>query len=205
MRTIVAEAYARRLNVQCSLVVEMSVFPSSKFQLSKILSAGFVEMAGPLENRDWKALNRVTSHHGNERKGAVYTAHPPGYLTSRLTLDDLAFSPYSCMLAHMKTTLELPDALLQKAKGIALRRQTTLRALITHALEREVEHSEIPAASCFAVDEDGIPHLPSRGMSVSSQTVHRLLEEESIPYSLSAEQRRFFSSEAVAAKTSVVR
>ena len=80
----------------------------------------------------------------------------------------------------MKTTLELPDALLRKAKGVALRRQTTLKALITHALEREVGYDGVPAASVFAVDADGIPHLPARGVMVSSQTVHRLLEEEDL-------------------------
>lgn len=84
------------------------------------------------------------------------------------------------MLTHMKTTLELPDALLHKAKGIALQRRTTLKALITHALEREIGFSDVPADSIFAVDADGIPHLPSRGVTVSSQTVHRLLEEEDI-------------------------
>ena len=82
------------------------------------------------------------------------------------------------MMTHMKTTLELPDALLRKAKGVALQRRTTLKSLITHALEREVEHSDVSAPCIFAVDADGLPHLPSRGVSVSSQTVHRLLEEE---------------------------
>ena len=80
----------------------------------------------------------------------------------------------------MKTTLELPDALLLKAKGIALRRRTTLKALVTHALEREVGYSDVPTASVFVMDKEGIPHLPSRGVSVSSQIVHRLLEEEDI-------------------------
>ena len=38
----------------------------------------------------------------------------------------------------MKTTIELPDALLQAAKAMAVRRGTTLKAIITHALKREV-------------------------------------------------------------------
>ena len=80
----------------------------------------------------------------------------------------------------MKTTLELPDALLRKAKGVALRRRTTLKSLITHALEREVEFADAPASAIFAMDADGLPHLPARGVSVTSQTVHRLLEEEDI-------------------------
>ena len=92
----------------------------------------------------------------------------------------LANCPYCCMMPHMKTTLELPDALLRKAKGVALRRRTTLKALVTHALEREVAYANAPATCAFAVDAEGIPHLPSRGVSVSSETVHRLLEEEDI-------------------------
>ena len=57
-------------------------------------------------------------------------------------------------------------------------RRTTLKALITHALEREVGHANAPSPAFFSVDADGIPYLPSRGVSVSSHTVHRLLEED---------------------------
>lgn len=38
----------------------------------------------------------------------------------------------------MKTTLELDDGLLVEAKAIAARRRTTLRALVEHALRREI-------------------------------------------------------------------
>jgi Bacterial antitoxin of type II TA system, VapB len=38
----------------------------------------------------------------------------------------------------MKTTIELSDALFQRAKRVALERGTTLRALIEEALERVV-------------------------------------------------------------------
>lgn len=84
------------------------------------------------------------------------------------------FEPISLYPTLVKTTLELPDALLQKAKGAALQRRITLKALITHALEREIGYSDTPKPPFFAVDADGIPHLPSRGVSVSSQTVHEL-------------------------------
>ena len=38
----------------------------------------------------------------------------------------------------MKTTLDLPDALMLEAKTVATRRRTTLRAIIEHALRREL-------------------------------------------------------------------
>ena len=38
----------------------------------------------------------------------------------------------------MKTTLELPDALFLEAKAAAVRRRTTFRAIVEHALRREL-------------------------------------------------------------------
>lgn len=76
----------------------------------------------------------------------------------------------------MKTTVELPDGLLRAAKAMAASRGTTLKAIITHALEREV-HDGDPPQGVFEVDEDGLPHLPSRGARVTSELVVRLDEE----------------------------
>ena len=41
----------------------------------------------------------------------------------------------------MKTTLELDDALLREAKAVAAKRRTTLRAIVEHALRRELAPS----------------------------------------------------------------
>ena len=38
----------------------------------------------------------------------------------------------------MKTTLELDDALLTEAKAVAVKRRTTLKAIVEHALRREL-------------------------------------------------------------------
>jgi len=38
----------------------------------------------------------------------------------------------------MKTTLEIDDALLMEAKLVAAKRRTTLRAIVEHALRREL-------------------------------------------------------------------
>jgi len=78
-----------------------------------------------------------------------------------------------------KTTIELPDVLFQRAKAAALRRRTTLKALLTHALEREVYCIDNNVSQAvFEVDEDGLPHLPSRGVAVTNELVNRLLDEE---------------------------
>jgi len=45
----------------------------------------------------------------------------------------------------MKTTLELPDDLLIEAKTVALQRRTTLKALIEHALRRELSPASAEA------------------------------------------------------------
>ncbi|TAE91368.1 MAG: hypothetical protein EAZ81_06975 [Verrucomicrobia bacterium] len=42
------------------------------------------------------------------------------------------------MITHMKTTLDLPDDLLMEAKTLAVRRKTTLKALVESALRREL-------------------------------------------------------------------
>ncbi len=77
----------------------------------------------------------------------------------------------------MKTTIELPDDLLRAAKAVAARRGTTLKAILTHALEREVHDGNSPSGR-FDVDNDGLPHLPSRGVRVTGDLVSRLLDEE---------------------------
>lgn len=42
----------------------------------------------------------------------------------------------------MKTTLDLSDALVERAKAVALKRRTTLRALVEQGLQRELETVE---------------------------------------------------------------
>lgn len=61
---------------------------------------------------------------------------------------------------------------------MAARRGTTLKAIFTHALEREVYHDDPPSEAVFDMNEDGVPHLPPRGMRVTSELVDRLLDEE---------------------------
>ena len=76
----------------------------------------------------------------------------------------------------MKTTIELDDALLTEAKAVAARRQTTLRAVIEHALRREVAPAA-GAAMAFAPGSSGLPRLVKRGRANPNAELHRRLTE----------------------------
>ena len=84
----------------------------------------------------------------------------------------------------MKTTLELPDALLRRAKIAAAQMDTTLKDLLRRALEREL--AALPADQLGAsqpihvIDEDGLPCLPRRGAVVTDPLVSQLREEQGI-------------------------
>lgn len=46
------------------------------------------------------------------------------------------------MVTHMKTTIDIADPLLRRAKRLATRRGTTLKAVIEDALQRALEAEE---------------------------------------------------------------
>ncbi len=80
----------------------------------------------------------------------------------------------------MKTTLELPDALLVEAKTVAVRRRTTLRALVESALRREIFQGNTPLkdpTSAF-IEAGPLPCLKARGTRVTSEMVYQMLEAE---------------------------
>ena len=81
----------------------------------------------------------------------------------------------------MKTTIDLPDALLVDAKAAALKRRTTLKAVIEHALRRELYVDPLAAVGdgCFRIDEFGLPvfgHGAGRE-ETTSEKVYELMEE----------------------------
>lgn len=89
--------------------------------------------------------------------------------------------PYAHIIAHMKTTLELPDDLFARAKVEAAKRKTTFRAIVEHALRREVgqRENEKPASPHFRIGADGIPRIRRSGkVRVTSAMVRELMEEE---------------------------
>ena len=75
----------------------------------------------------------------------------------------------------MKTTLDLDDTLLTEAKAVAARRRTTLRAMVEHALRRELA----PASGepGFAPDAGGLPRLAKHGAANPNAELHRRLAE----------------------------
>lgn len=49
------------------------------------------------------------------------------------------------MASHMKTTIHIPDSLLEEARKIASREQTTLKALIQEGLRKVVAEHRKPS------------------------------------------------------------
>lgn len=56
----------------------------------------------------------------------------------------LTIYPYSSKYCYMKTTIDIPDALLQRAKVEAARRKSTLKVLVQNGLELALRE-EAPA------------------------------------------------------------
>ena len=88
----------------------------------------------------------------------------------------------------MKTTLVLPDDLLMEAKTLAVRRKTTLKAIIEAALRREIRPSmepENPDPARFEVGPFGILRIRkvsgSHGTTVAQvHAVQEALENEEL-------------------------
>lgn len=79
----------------------------------------------------------------------------------------------------MKTTVELPDALFRSVKAAAAQRNTTLKELFIHALQREVAaDTSKPDSLPFDVDELGLPMLHNQNKPVSSALVNSLRDDE---------------------------
>ena len=89
----------------------------------------------------------------------------------------------------MKTTIDLPDALLHLAKVTAARRRTTLKDLVVQGLE-QVIHAPPSAKSApssataddafFETDAYGVPVLKRRGAIVTDSLIERMREEEGV-------------------------
>ena len=82
----------------------------------------------------------------------------------------------------MRTTLEFPDALAQRAKTVAVRRGISLKALVTQALEHDLD----AAASKPSGRAIRFPLVRSRKpgtMLLTPEEIHDiLLREESAAY-----------------------
>jgi hypothetical protein len=81
----------------------------------------------------------------------------------------------------MKTTVDLPDDLLIEAKSLAARRRTTLKAIVEHALRREVRPASEqinPNPEKYEVGPYGILSLKKRSPSVSSERIQQLIDQQ---------------------------
>lgn len=89
----------------------------------------------------------------------------------------------------MKTTIDLPEALLHRAKVTAARRRTTLKNLVMEGLDRvmnspsaSVLKSSAPPSdeAFFETDAYGVPVLKRRGVTVTEALIEKLREKEGI-------------------------
>lgn len=81
----------------------------------------------------------------------------------------------------MKTTIELPDELLIEAKATAVRRRTTLKAMMEHALRRELRSGKARSGvdKSFVIDEHGLPVFRKQpgAKPVTSERVYAMMED----------------------------
>ena len=82
----------------------------------------------------------------------------------------------------MKTTIELPDSLFAEVKVVAARRRTTMKAMMEHALRREIAFADAPLAGApYELNEHSFPVLKKRaGVAVTSEMIYQMMEEEGV-------------------------
>ena len=85
----------------------------------------------------------------------------------------------------MKTTMDIEDSLLIATKQAAVRRRTTMKAIVEHALRREIEQdSDLAAeetAGCYTTNQHGLPVLKKRGhQPVTSEAIYQIMEDEGV-------------------------
>ncbi len=82
----------------------------------------------------------------------------------------------------MKTTIELPDTLFAEVKAVAARRRTTMKAMMEHALRREIAFAEAPQADApYELNEHGFPVLKKRdGVVLTNEMVYQMMDEEGV-------------------------
>ena len=86
----------------------------------------------------------------------------------------------------MKTTMDIDDDLFIATKAAAAQRHTTMKAIIEHALRREINpgHQNMAAeepAACYKTGKHGLPVLKrSDDAEIRSETIYQMMEEEGI-------------------------
>jgi hypothetical protein len=89
----------------------------------------------------------------------------------------------------VKTTINLPDSLLIRAKIAAARRRTTLGNLVIEGLERVMNSPSVPGVEPSAPaavddflesDSYGVPVLKRRGVKVTDALIEEMRKEEGL-------------------------
>lgn len=78
---------------------------------------------------------------------------------------------------HMKTTIDVSDALFNSAKELANRSHTTLRALVEEGLRRVLADSQAPAKPAFRLKD---ARVQGKQMLISDPRRWQQLEEEHV-------------------------
>ncbi len=79
----------------------------------------------------------------------------------------------------MKTTIEIPDALFQKAKVAAVKRGVTLKALLVNALRNELAPAASGTAKRSARAASTLPGFGAlRHLRNETRRINRVIEEE---------------------------
>lgn len=79
------------------------------------------------------------------------------------------------MGAHMKTTIEVSDALFDSAKSLAQKRQTTMRALVEEGLRRVLADTQTKAKPAFKLKD---ARVHGKEMLIADPQRWRQFEEE---------------------------
>ncbi len=78
---------------------------------------------------------------------------------------------------YIKTTIDMPDALMQRVKTVAAQRKTTFRALVVDALERSLDQ---PSAA-FQLEDAAVGPPPEAGDPVDNETINRAIDAQRDP------------------------
>jgi hypothetical protein len=85
----------------------------------------------------------------------------------------------------MKTTMDIDDELLIATKQAAARRRTSMKAIVEHALRREIAPDMNPTleepSACYKTGKHGLPVLKkSSEGQVRSEDIYLMMEDEGI-------------------------
>lgn len=83
------------------------------------------------------------------------------------------------MFLCMRTTIDMPDSLLKRAKGAMAKRHMTFRALVIDALEQSLREDPEP----FVLKEASAGYEARKRSGVSSEQINQAIDEQRQPKS----------------------